>query len=74
MAENAQGLFCFTRERRSFEIPCEVMTIEESRPIGSYIGQLETFSPCPKSLAEFRPDSSYIRVDNTEGRVITLLQ
>ena len=50
------------------------MTIEESRPIGSYIGQLETFSPCPKSLAEFRSESSYIRVDNTEGRVITLLQ
>ena len=49
------------------------MTIEESRPIGSYIGQLETFSACPKSLAEFRSDSSYIRVDNTEGKVISLL-
>ena len=47
------------------------MTIEESRPIGSYIGQLETFSPCPKSLAEFRSESSYIRVDNTKGKVIS---
>ena len=48
------------------------MTIEESRPIGSYIGQLDTFASCPKSLAEFRSDSSYIRVDNTEGRVMEL--
>ena len=46
------------------------MSIEESRPIGSYIGQLDTFALCPKSLAEFRPDSSYVRVDSTEGKVI----